>query len=105
MSVLRMAYLVLTACGLVYSGYILLGLFGDGGLSWAEFIRHRYANPAGAGLYWDRIIPETALMIWAFAETRVRRNWPAFCIIPLTFVFGLVFGFPLYLFLRTRPVK
>ncbi len=109
MSVLRMVYLALAGAGLAYAGLGLFQLFVGSGLSGPEFsgpefLQHRYANPGAEGLFWGRIIPETALMIWAFAESRARRNWSGFWAVPLTLVFGLVFGLPLYLYLRTRPV-
>lgn len=54
---------------------------------------------------WDLTIAAITLTVWIIAETTVRRNWEALLAIPATFLIGLSFGLPLYLFLRTRPVS
>ncbi|MEM8578964.1 MAG: DUF2834 domain-containing protein, partial [Pseudomonadota bacterium] len=46
-----------------------------------------------------------ALTIWIIAEVWTRRNWTALIAIPATFCIGVSCGLPLYLFLRSAPVK
>lgn len=53
----------------------------------------------------DLLIVAITLTVWAVAETSVRRNWEALLAIPVTFLIGVGCGLPLYLFLRTRPVR
>ena len=45
------------------------------------------------------------LTVWVIAEVAVRRNWLALIAIPATFGIGVSCGLPLYLFLRSAPVK
>ncbi|HHC29466.1 MAG TPA: DUF2834 domain-containing protein, partial [Rhodobacterales bacterium] len=62
------------------------------------------ANDATRAVTAALLVTGTALTIWIVAETLVRRNWRALIAIPATFLVGVSFGFPLYLFLRTRPI-
>jgi hypothetical protein len=63
------------------------------------------ANDAVTGLALDLLISGAAVITWCVAETLVRRNWVALAAIPATLFVGVSFGLPLYLFLRTRPVR
>lgn len=103
MSPLRMIYLALAAWGAVHPTLYLWQWIGDNGLSLAGLLAAWRVNAATTGLSWELIIAATALTVWVIAETRVRRNWTALWAIPATFLVGLGFGLPLYLFLRTRP--
>ncbi|MEI4471493.1 DUF2834 domain-containing protein [Frigidibacter sp. MR17.24] len=83
MSALRLCYLALTLAGLVIVSRT--GLPG-----W----------PSAEGA-----VALAAFTLWSAAETWVRRNWPALAAIVAGWALGLVVGLPLYLFLRTRPVR
>ena len=63
------------------------------------------ANAASSGLVWDLTIAAIALTVFVIAEVSVRRNWVALWAIPATFCIGVSCGLPLYLFLRSRPVR
>ncbi len=54
---------------------------------------------------WDWVVVALTLTVWILAEVAVRRNWSALWAIPATWVIGPGCGLPLYLFLRTRPVR
>ena len=58
----------------------------------------------GLHLSGDVSIAAIALTLWIIAEVAVRRNWEALLAIPATYLVGVSFGLPLYLFLRSRPV-
>jgi hypothetical protein len=64
-----------------------------------------HANAAASGLVWDLTIAAVTLTLWILAEVAVRRNWGALIAIPATFCIGVSCGLPLYLFLRTAPVR
>jgi uncharacterized membrane protein YczE len=64
-----------------------------------------YVNAATTGLTWDLIIAAVALIVWILIETLTRRNWEALIAIPATLLIGVSCGLPLYLFLRSRPVR
>ncbi len=104
MSPLRMIYLALAVWGAVHPTLYLWQWIGENGLSPGGLLDAWRVNAATTGLTWDLFIAALTLTVWVLAETRVRRNWSALWAIPATFLVGLSFGLPLYLFLRTRPV-
>lgn len=100
---LRLSYLGLAVLGAVWPMWHFVAHFGGGG-TWPSLFGAWLANDATRGLSADLLVSGTALIIWAVAETLVRRNWVALVTIPATLFVGVSFGLPLYLFLRTRPV-
>ena len=105
MSPLRMIYLTLAVGGAVMPLYFTNIWFGEIGYDLSLLIAAWKANPATLGLYWNLIIASLALSIWVIAEVYVRKNWIALIAVPATFGIGLSGGLPLYLFLRTGPVR
>lgn len=105
MSPLRMIYLALAAWGAVHPMIWFLRWLSQNDWDLPAMVGAWTANAASTGLMWDLTIAATALTVWIVAETTVRRNWSALLAIPATFLIGLSCGLPLYLFLRTRPVR
>lgn len=103
-SPLRLAYLGLAAWGAIHPMVWFARHMRETGTGLGGVIDAWSANASTIGLRWDVTIAAVALVVWALAETRVRRNWSALWAIPATFGIGLSCGLPLYLFLRTRPV-
>lgn len=104
MSLLRLIYLALALWGAFHPMYWFIVWFGQNGFDPSGLVAAWHTNAATSGLVWDLTIAAVALTVWILAETYVRRNWIALIAIPATFVVGLSFGLPLYLFLRTRSV-
>ena len=65
----------------------------------------RSAVTQGVAILILGVIPTIALTIWIIAEVAVRRNWGALIAIPATFCIGVSCGLPLYLFLRSAPIR
>ncbi|MBM1634689.1 DUF2834 domain-containing protein [Sulfitobacter mediterraneus] len=105
MSMLRLIYLALAVWGAVHPMYYFLRWFGQNGFDLAAMIDAWHANAASSGLVWDLTIAAIALTVWIIAEVAVRRNWTALIAIPATFCIGVSCGLPLYLFLRSAPIK
>ncbi len=105
MSVLRMIYLALAVWGAIHPMYYFLTWFGANGVDIMGMVDAWHANAASSGLVWDLTIAAVTLTVWIIAEVAVRRNWLALIAIPATFGIGVSCGLPLYLFLRTAPVK
>ncbi|WP_093923139.1 DUF2834 domain-containing protein [Sulfitobacter brevis] len=105
MSLLRMVYLALALWGAVHPMYYFIQWFSENGLSLSGMVAAWHANAASSGLVWDLTIAAIALTVWVLAEVSVRRNWRALIAIPATFCIGVSCGLPLYLFMRTAPVK
>ena len=105
MSNLRKLYLVLALWGTVHPMYYFLSWFMENGFSLMGMVNAWHANAAASGLVWDLTIAAITLTLWIIAEVSVRRNWIALIAIPATFCIGVSCGLPLYLFLRTAPVR
>ena len=105
MSPLRMVYLALAAWGAVHPMYYFIAWFRENGFDIMGMVDAWHANAASSGLVWDLTIAAITLTAWILAEVAVRRNWGALIAIPATFCIGVSCGLPLYLFLRTAPVK
>ena len=105
MSALRITYLLLAIIGAVWPLWYFLAYLGSDGGTLPGMFALWTANDAVTGLSLDLMIAATALIIWSLAETLVRKNWIALVTIPATLCVGVSFGLPLYLFLRTRPVR
>lgn len=105
MSALRLLYLALAVWGAVHPMYYFLRWFGQNGFDLAAMVNAWHANAASSGLVWDLTIAAVALTVWIIAEVAVRRNWTALIAIPATFCIGVSCGLPLYLFLRSAPIR
>lgn len=105
MSRLRLLYLALAVWGAVHPMYYFLSYMAANDWSLGRLIDAWYVNDSTTGLTWDLTIAAIALTVFVLAETTVRRNWEALLAIPATFCIGVSCGLPLYLFLRSRPVR
>lgn len=104
MSPLRIVYLILAILGAVWPLRYFYAWSAEHGMSIAGLLAAWQVNDATRGLSVDLFLAGIALTVWIVAETRVRRNWSALWAIAATFLVGVSFGLPLYLFLRTRRV-
>ncbi|KIN60135.1 DUF2834 domain containing protein [Sulfitobacter noctilucae] len=105
MSPLRMIFLALALWGAIHPMYYFITWFNANGYDIMAMVDAWHANTASSGLVWDLTIAAVTLTVWILAEVAVRRNWFALIAIPATFCIGVSCGLPLYLFLRTAPVK
>ena len=105
MSVLRLIYLALAIWGSIHPMYYFVSWFQENGWSIMAMVDAWHVNDATSGLVWDLTIAAVALTVFIIAEVAVRRNWEALLAIPATYCIGVSCGLPLYLFLRTRPIR
>jgi hypothetical protein len=105
MTPLRAIYLALAVWGAVHPMYYFMSYMAANDWSLGRLIDAWYVNDSTTGLTWDLTIAAITLTVWIVAETSVRKNWEALIAIPATFCIGVSCGLPLYLFLRTRPVR
>ena len=107
MSLLRMIYLALAIWGAVHPMYYMVQWVTAQGWGFdpAALIDAWTVNQAARAVFWDLVIAGTALTVFIVAEVAVRRNWLVLIAIPVTFGIGVSCGLPLYLFLRSRPVR
>lgn len=96
--VLRVIYLVIAIIGAVIPINNALTLTPENG-----YLMHSWRVMLNSP---ELLIPAIALTIWMLAEVYVRKDyWVAPVCIAATFFIGVSCGLPLYLFLRTRPIK
>jgi hypothetical protein len=105
MSLLRLIYAALAIWGAIHPMYYFIQWFNANGYDIMVMVDAWHANAASSGLVWDLTIAAVALTVWIIAEVAVRRNWLALIAIPATFCIGVSCGLPLYLFMRSAPVK
>ena len=105
MSPLRMLFLVLAIWGAIHPMWYFVTWFNENTWSIMAMVDAWHVNAATSGLVWDLTIAAVTLTIWILAEVWVRKNWVALVAIPATFCIGVSCGLPLYLFLRSAPVK
>ena len=105
MSVLRLIYLALAVWGAIHPMYYFVQWFQENSWDIMAMVDAWHVNAASSGLVWDLTIAAVALTVWIIAEVATRRNWGALIAIPATFCIGVSCGLPLYLFLRSAPVR
>ena len=105
MSVSRMIYLALAVWGAIHPMYYFIQWFQQNTWDIMAMVDAWHANAATSGLVWDLTIAAIVLTVWIIVEVATRRNWGALIAIPATFCIGVSCGLPLYLFLRTAPVR
>lgn len=105
MSLLRMIYLGLALWGAVHPMLHFAPFLQATGADLPALLEAWQDGDLVSGMFWELVIAALALSLWILAEVSVRRNWLALIAIPATFGIGLSCGLPLYLFLRSRPVK
>jgi hypothetical protein len=105
MPALRMLYLALAVWGAIHPMYYFTKWFGENGFDLVGMTVAWHANAASSGLVWDLTIAAITLTVWIIAEVAVRRNWISLIAIPATFLIGVSCGLPLYLYLRTAPIR
>ena len=105
MSLLRLIYLALAVAGAVLPMRHYIDWLSANGWSLGGMIDAWFVNAATTGMVWDLMIAAIALIVWALAETWVRRNWIALLALPATICVGVSCGLPLYLFLRSGRVS
>ena len=105
MSPLRMIYLALAVWGAIHPMSWFVAWFNENTWNLMAMVDAWHVNAATSGLVWDLTIAAVTLTVWILAEVWTRKNWVALIAIPATFGIGVSCGLPLYLFLRTRPVR
>ena len=105
MTILRLIYLGLAVLGAVIPMWHFWPFLAEHGLDLDAMIAAWKVSAATTALYYDLLIAAFALNIWILAETYARRDYWVLLCLPATYLVGLSFGLPLFLFLRSRPVR
>jgi len=103
-SVTERLLLALTLVGFVVPNFCVILFLGNEGIDIGGYFSLWFASTPSTQLFLDLAIAALAFFVWAFAE--VRRTpfaWWWLCI-PATFLVGLCFGLPLFLWMRERAL-
>ena len=101
----RLIFLALAIWGAIHPMYYFIQWFVENSWSISAMVDAWHVNAATSGLVWDLTIAAVALTVFIIAEVYVRKNWIALIAIPATFCIGVSCGLPLYLFLRSAPIR
>ncbi len=96
--------LALTVIGFVVPNLCVVLFLGDAGIDIGGYFSLWFASVPSTQLALDLGIAALAFFVWAVAEARrvsIPRWW--LCV-PATFLVGLCFGLPLFLWLRERAL-
>ncbi|MFQ5439220.1 MAG: DUF2834 domain-containing protein [Paracoccaceae bacterium] len=105
MSTLRLVYLILALVGAVVPLAHLIPWMQVNGADPAVLIGVWKANEATRALYYDALIAAAVLNLWIVVETYVRKDYWVLACLPVIWLIGISSALPLFLFLRTRPVR
>ena len=100
---MRIIYLALAVWGAVHPMYYFVSWFQTEGLNLGLMVAAWHANAASSGLVWDLTIAATTLTVWILYEVSQTRKYGHLISILATFGIGVSCGFPLYLYLRSKP--
>lgn len=103
MALIRWVYLALAVLGATLPMYYFVAWFRANGVDLGAMVDAWNVNDATTGLVWDLTVSFAALAAWAIHETARNRRWLNLLAIPAGLCVGVSFGFPLYLWLRSRP--
>ena len=96
--------LALTVVGFVVPNLCVLIFFGAEGLDVGGYFSLWFASTPSTQLVLDLGIAALAFFVWAVTEARrTPFDWWWLCI-PATFLVGLCFGLPLFLWMRERAL-
>ena len=104
MSRLRMTYLALAVLGAILPSVFYGQWLATHGLVIVSEITNWSASGLLTAISWDIAITVVAFFIFVFYEALARKDYLPLVVFPVTLVVGLACGFPLYLFLRSRPL-
>ena len=103
MSLIRWIYLGLAILGAILPMYYFVSWFRQNGVDMGAMVQAWNVNDAATGLVWDLTVSFAALVVWVVWETARNGRWLNLIAIPAGLCVGVSFGFPLYLWLRSRP--
>ena len=102
MTPIRILWLALCVLGVILPMRYFLPWLSANDWNIGAMVDAWHANDASSGLVWDLTVAAITLTVWIVWESWSRRDWLGLVAIPATYLVGVSFGLPLYLFLRSR---
>lgn len=104
MDISRTIYLLLTLAALVFPVRRFGMWLWDNGLDLQQLVAEVTVSDPVRGVTGAVLIASAATLVFIFGEAFARRDWLSLVCVPVTLIFGVAVGLPLYLFLRLRPI-
>jgi hypothetical protein len=101
----RTIFLGLTLAALAFPVRRMLLWLSEYGLDTDLLIADLTASGATRSVTGAVLIASAALVVFIIGEATIRRDWLSMVCIPLTLIFGVAVGLPLYLYMRLRPLN
>ncbi len=104
MDITRTLYLLLTLAALIFPVRRFADWVWANGLDVDALILALTASDPARSVSMAVLIASFATLIFIIGEAFTRRDWWSLICVPVTLVFGVAVGLPLYLYLRLRPL-
>lgn len=100
----RTLYLGLTGLALVFPVRRFVTWVWENGLDLEALVAELTVSDPVRSVSVAVLIASMATIIFIVGEAFTRRDWWSLICVPVTLVFGVAVGLPLYLYLRLRPI-
>lgn len=104
MDVSRTLYLLLALLGLAFPVRRFVHWFHENGLDITALGEALSVTEPALGVTSAVVIASFATIVFIIGESTTRRDWRALICVPVTLIFGVAVGLPLYLYMRPRPI-
>lgn len=105
MDVSRTIYLLLTLLALAFPVRRFLGWFDTHGFDLSALWTELSISDPVKGVTFALVLASLATLVFIVGEATTRRDWFSLICVPVTLIFGVAVGLPLYLYLRLRPLR
>ncbi len=105
MDLTRTIFLGLTIAALAFPVRRMILWLSDHGMDLDKLIADLTVNEPAMAVTGAVLIASAALIVFIIGEATIRRDWLSMVCIPVTLIFGVAVGLPLYLYLRLRPIS
>ena len=100
----RTLYLLLTLAALAFPVRRFILWFADYGFDVEKLLAELMISDPAKGVTSAVLIASGATLIFIVGEATTRRDWFSMICVPVTLIFGVAVGLPLYLYMRLRPL-
>jgi hypothetical protein len=101
----RLIYLLLTLCALAFPVRRFVLWYSEHGFDFRLLAEELTASDPARGITAAVVIASAATIVFVVGEAVVRRDWLSLVCVPVTLIFGVAVGLPLYLYMRLRPLR
>lgn len=101
----RLIFLGLTLSALAFPVRRMVGWLHANGFDFAMLAADLTAGDAVRSVTGAVLIASAAVVVFVVGEATIRRDWLSMICIPVTLIFGVAVGLPLYLYMRLRPLS